>query len=64
MPKETLRILNDEGVSQKEELFLRSVLFFIRSIRQHEVMEIKLNDNRVGELSVVVKNTSKDTFLI
>lgn len=53
-----------EGISEEEAKMLKSILLFLRAIKPYEVMEIKLNDNRVGEYAILVKTNYKEVFII
>jgi len=51
-----------DGITELEAHMLRSLLLFLRAMKPYEVMEIKLNDNRVGEYAIVVKTNYKEIF--
>jgi hypothetical protein len=50
------------GITITEAKLLQSVLLFIRQVKPFETLEIKLNDNEVGNLSVMVKSNYKQVF--
>lgn len=50
-------ILNSELTEAEQK-----VIFLIRNIRPYERIEIKLNDNQKGEISVVSTSTIKEIF--
>lgn len=47
--------------SSKEDLAVRLVTL-IESLKPYETIEIKLNDNKVGEVSIVVKSNHKEVI--
>lgn len=53
-----------EGISDTEAQMLRAILLFMRTAKPFEVMEIKLNDNKVGEFSILVKTNYKQVFIV
>lgn len=55
---------NIEGITEEEAKMLRAILMFLRSIKPFEVMEIKLNDNKPKEISVLVRTNYKEVFNI
>ena len=57
--------MNDiKGITDVETKMLQAILLFMRSAKPFEVMEIKLNDNRVGEFSILVKTNYKQIFIV
>jgi hypothetical protein len=51
-----------DGISEEETNMLRQILLFIRTAKPFESMEIKLNDNKPGEFSIMVKSNYKQVF--
>lgn len=62
--KETINTNSIEGINDAEAQMLRAILLFMRSAKPFEVMEIKLNDNRAGEFSILVKTNYKQVFVV
>lgn len=50
------------GVTEAEAKILQAVLLFLRNIRQHEVMEIKLTDDYQQRVNIHVKTNNRETF--
>lgn len=36
----------------------------IKSLKQYETIEIKLNDNKIGEISIIVKSNYKEVVAL
>lgn len=49
--------------SSKEDLAVQLVTI-IANLKPYEVIEIRLNDNKVGEISIMVKSNHKDVVQI
>lgn len=50
----------DQTVTNNQKLAI--LLKVIESLKPYEVLEIKLEDNRLGKISVIRKSTYKETF--
>lgn len=53
-----------QGITESEAKLLKSVLLFIRNLKPFEVLELKLNDNELGKVSVLLKTNHKEVFNI
>ena len=53
-----------KGISEIEASMLKQVLLFLRSAKPFESLEVKLNDNRSGEFSFMVKSNYKQVFVV
>lgn len=62
--KEITNTNSIQGINDAEAQMLRAILLFMRSAKPFEVMEIKLNDNKVGEFSILVKTNYKQVFVV
>jgi hypothetical protein len=57
--------MNDiKGISDIEATMLKQVLLFLRSAKPFESLEVKLNDNKAGEFSFMVKSNYKQVFVV
>lgn len=62
--KYTTNMNSIEGINDAEAQMLKAILLFMRSAKPFEVMEIKLNDNKAGEFSILVKTNYKQVFVV
>lgn len=58
-PQATSKI---DGISVEETRMLQAVLLFARSAKPHEICEVKLKDNDVGQIAIRVKSQHQEVF--